>query len=183
MDKREIKSIIESLLFIWGEPLSIKDITEILEIDKTKAVDIISDMMDEFNYDRRGIQIVQIRDSYQLSTRPEHFEWISKLCTPKADKGLSNAALETLSIIAYKQPITRMEVEAIRGVKCDKSINTLLQKDLIKEAGRLEKTGRPKLYETTDEFLKYFGLKTIDQLPKLQVKEFEEELKKTIDNE
>lgn len=168
MNKREIKSIIESLLFIWGEPLSVTDIAEVLEIHENEIKIIIQDMIDDFNYNRRGLQIKQVRNSYQLTTRAEHYDWISKLCTPKNDKKLSNAALETMSIIAYKQPITRMEVEALRGVKCDRSINTLLQKELIKEVGRLEKTGRPILYGTTDSFLQYFGLTSLDQLPQLK---------------
>lgn len=165
MDKREIKSIIESLLYIWGEPLSINDISEVLNLDKKQCLKITLEMIDEFNYNRRGIQILQINNCFQLSTRPEHYDYIKKLCTPKINKNLSNAALETLSIIAYKQPITRAEIEAIRGVKSDRSISTLVERDLIKEVGRLEKTGKPKLYGTTDDFLKYFGLKTIEELP------------------
>ncbi|KGG81394.1 segregation and condensation protein B [Caloranaerobacter azorensis H53214] len=168
MDKREIKSIIEALLFTWGDPLSLKDISSIIGISKEDVYNIINEMIEEFNYNRRGVQIVQFNDKYQLSTRPEHHEWISKLYTPKTSKGLSNAALETLSIIAYKQPITKTEIEAIRGVKCDKALNTLLDKKLIKEVGRLEKTGRPILYGTTDEFLLQFGLKSIDELPELK---------------
>lgn len=168
MDKREVKSIIESLLFIWGEPLSASDIADVLEFDVKEIDKLIKDMMDTFNYERRGLQIVQINKSYQLTTRSEHYEWISKLCTPKSDKKLSNATLETLSIIAYKQPITRMEIEALRGVKCDRSIRNLLHKNLVKEVGRLDRTGKPIIYGTTDDFLKYFGLTSLDQLPKLE---------------
>ena len=167
MDKREEKSIIEALLFTWGDPLSIKDISTVLEIDKKQVELILNDMIDEFNYSRRGIQILKIKDSYQLGTRAEHFEWIKKLSVPKDNRSLSNAALETLSIIAYRQPIIKNEIEAIRGVKCDKAISTLFEKKLIKEAGRLEKTGRPILYATTDDFLKYFGLNTIKDLPEI----------------
>jgi len=168
MDKREIKSVIESLLFVWGEPLSVSDIADVLELSRKEIDNVIKEMMGEFNYNRRGLQIIQIRDSYQLTTRSEHYDWISKLCTPKNDKKLSNATLETLSIIAYKQPITRMEVESPRGDKCDKSIRTLLQKELVKEVGRLERTGRPIVYGTTDDFLKYFGLTSLEQLPQLE---------------
>ncbi|MTI48166.1 SMC-Scp complex subunit ScpB [Sporosalibacterium faouarense] len=168
MDKREIKSIIEGLLFIWGEPLLASDITEVLDIKENEVHLILKEMMNDFNYNRRGLQIKQTNNSYQLTTRAEHFDWISKLCTPRNDKKLSNAALETLSIIAYKQPITRMEVEALRGVKCDRSINTLVQKELVKEVGRLDKTGRPILYGTTDDFLQYFGLTSLEQLPQLE---------------
>lgn len=167
MDKREQKSIIEALLFTWGDPLSIKDISAILEIDKKQVEEILEDMIDEFNYERRGIQIFKIKDCYQLGTRIEHFEWIKKLSVPKDNRSLSNAALETLSIIAYRQPIIKNEIEAIRGVKCDKAMSTLLEKKLVKESGRLEKTGRPILYSTTDEFLKIFGLTSIKDLPEI----------------
>ncbi len=176
MENREIKSIIEALLFIWGDPLSLQDISEVLEVSKEDVKEIINEMMDDFNFNRRGIQIIQINDSFQLSTRSEHFEWVKKLCTPRNNKTLSSAALETLSIIAYKQPITKVEVEMIRGVKCDKALNTLLEKNMIKEVGRLEKTGRPILYGTTEEFLRSFGLSNIEELPKLQtINESEED--------
>ncbi|WP_026894076.1 SMC-Scp complex subunit ScpB [Clostridiisalibacter paucivorans] len=168
MDNREIKSIIESLLFIWGEPLDINDIKEILKLQKRDIKKLIDEMIDEFNYNRRGVQIIQIEDKYQLATRSEHYEFIKKLCAPKSNKNLSNAALETLAIIAYKQPITRVDIEGIRGVKCDKSINTLMEKELVKEVGRLEKTGKPILYGTTDFFIKYFGLKSLDELPSIE---------------
>lgn len=168
MEKREKKSIIEALLFTWGDPLSIKDISEVLEIDKKELEEILDDMIDEFNYERRGLQILKIKKTYQLGTRPDHFEWIKKLSVPKDNRSLSNAALETLSIIAYRQPIIKNEMEAIRGVKCDKALSTLLEKNLIKEVGRLEKTGRPILYATTDEFLKTFGLKTLKELPEIE---------------
>lgn len=174
MDKREIKSIIEGSMYIWGEPLSLDSFKDILYIDKDEIKEILTEMMDEFDYNRRGLQIIQINDTFQLSTRPEHYEYIKKLYGQKSNKGLSNAALETLSIIAYKQPITRVEIENIRGVKCDKSINTLTEKGLVEEKGRLDRTGKPIIYGTTDYFLKYFGLKTIKDLPELkQLKELE----------
>ncbi|WP_025641170.1 SMC-Scp complex subunit ScpB [Schnuerera ultunensis] len=171
MEKKEVKSIIEALLFIWGEPLSLKDISDILEIEEEETKNILNEMIDQFNYNRRGLRIVRIEDSYQLSTRPEHYHWISKLSQEKNNKSLSNAALETLSIIAYRQPITRNEIEAIRGVRCDKALDTLLNKNLIEEKGRLERTGRPIIYGTTKEFLRYFGLENLNDLPSL--KDFE----------
>ena len=167
MDKREMKSVIEGLLFTWGDPLSIKDISDVLDIGKKQAEEILNDMVDEFNYLRRGIQILKVKDTYQLGTRAEHFEWIKELSVPKDSRSLSSAALETLSIIAYKQPIIKSELEAIRGVKCDKAISTLIDKKLVKEAGRLETTGRPIMYATTDDFLKAFGLNSLKQLPEL----------------
>lgn len=174
MDIREIKSIIEALLFTWGDPLSIEDLSDVLEMDKRALREIINEMIDDFNFNRRGIQIIQVNDKYQLSTRPDHFEWIKKLCAPRVNKTLSNAALETLSIIAYKQPITKAEVELIRGVKCDKSISTLIEKNLVREIGRLDRTGKPIIYGTTDDFLKCFGLSTLEALPTLDEDNMEE---------
>ncbi|NMA86180.1 MAG: SMC-Scp complex subunit ScpB [Tissierellia bacterium] len=168
MDEREIKAIIEALLFIWGDPLSIKDISKILETNKNQIEEILEEMQDDFNYNRRGIKIIRIDNKYQLCTRPEHYPWISKLTQQKGSKTLSTAALETLSIIAYKQPITKNEIEGIRGVRCDKAIETLINRDLIEEKGRLERTGRPIIYGTTDEFLKYFGLEDLEDLPELK---------------
>ena len=168
MDKKEIQSIIESLLFVWGEPLDIKDIAGILEISKNEIKKILDEMIDDFNFNRRGLKIICIEDKYQLCTRPEHYQWINKLSQGKVAKGLSIAALETLSIIAYRQPITRNEIESIRGVRCAKSLGTLLDRKLIEERGRLNQAGRPIIYGTTIEFLRYFGLTGLDDLPSLE---------------
>lgn len=174
MDDRELKSIIESLLFTWGDPLEIKDIASIVEVGEKELTIILQEMMDDFDYNMRGIRIIKVKDSYQLGTRPEHFEWIKKLSNDKFTKNLSNAALETLSIIAYRQPIIKSDIEAIRGVRCDKAIETLIERGLIVELGRLERVGRPILYGTTDVFLRAFGLETLDNLPPL--KEFNDDI-------
>ncbi|NLY85897.1 MAG: SMC-Scp complex subunit ScpB [Tissierellia bacterium] len=168
MENRELKSIIEALLFTWGDPLELKDIASIIEKEESQVEKLLEEMISEFDYNRRGIRIMKINNSYQLSTRPEHFEWIKKLSSPKFTKSLSNAALETLSIIAYRQPIIKSDIEAIRGVRCDKAIETLIERGLVVELGRLEKVGRPILYGTTDLFLKTFGLESLDQLPPLE---------------
>lgn len=167
LEEKEIKAIIEALLFIWGDPLSLKDISNILEISEKKAEIILKDMIDEFDFNRRGIKIIRIKNSYQLCTRPEHYPWISKLSQQKDSKSLSTAALETLSIIAYRQPITKNEIDAVRGVKSDRVIETLINRNLVEEKGRLEKTGKPIIYGTTDEFLRYFGLESLADLPEL----------------
>ncbi len=168
MDNREIKAIIEALLFTWGDPLDIKDLASILNIKEKELVLIIEEMKDDFDYNRRGIKIIRIKDSYQLSTRAEHYEWIKKLSYPKMSRNLSNAALETLSIIAYRQPIIKSDIEAIRGVRSDRAIETLMERGLIEELGRLERIGRPILYGTTDIFLRSFGLESLDKLPPLE---------------
>lgn len=168
MDIRELKSIIESLLFTWGEPLDIKEIASIVEVNEKELSKVMQEMIDEFDYNMRGIKIIKVNDSYQLGTRPENFEWIKKLANPKTAKNLSTAALETLSIIAYRQPIIKSDIEAIRGVRCDKAIETLMERGLIEEMGRLERVGRPILYGTTDVFLRCFGLESLENLPPLK---------------
>lgn len=168
MDNSEIKSIIEGLLFTWGDPLDIKDISNVLEIREKDLEPIIKELMDDLDFHRRGLRIIRFNNSYQIGTRPEHFDWIKKLNNKKNTKNLSNAALETLSIIAYRQPIIKSDIESIRGVRSDRAIETLIGKKLVIEVGRLEKTGRPILYGTTEEFLKYFGLENIDELPPIE---------------
>lgn len=167
MDDKEIKSIIESLLFTWGDPLDIKDIASILELPESEVSLRMKELMDELDYNRRGLRIIRINNSYQIGTRPEHFQWIKKLNNNDMNKNLSNAALETLSIVAYRQPIIKADIEAIRGVRCDRVLQTLVERKLVCEMGRLDKTGRPIIYGTTDEFLKSFGLESIDKLPSL----------------
>ncbi len=176
MDKEKIKSIIESLLFAWGEPLSINEIIDILNIKKTEAIQLITEMTEEYKADeKRGIFLQQYGDTYQLTTKKENFDYIQKLMQEvTVNRSLSNASLETLSIIAYKQPVTRVEIDIIRGVKSSHIIKGLLEKNLIKEVGKLDKPGKPTLYGTTSEFLKHFGLKTIDELPKIQFEEDED---------
>lgn len=172
MDAKEIKSIIEALLFVWGDPLESKDIADILEIDKNKIEKMLEEMIDDFDYNRRGIRIIKIKKSYQLGTRPDHFQWLKKLSTPKSSKTLSNAALETLSIIAYRQPVIKSDIEAIRGVRCDRAIETLIDNELVVEKGRLDRVGKPIIYGTTDNFLRNFGLENLEDLPPL--KDFKE---------
>nr|WP_103895917.1 SMC-Scp complex subunit ScpB [Caloramator fervidus] len=166
-DIERIKGIIESILFIAGEPVLKKDIISVLNIDEKEFDMILKDMMKEYEKENRGIFILEFNDKIQFSTKPEYSSFIKKLFKPESKHNLSQAALETLAIIAYKQPITKSEIDEIRGVRSDKAIATLLEYGLIKEAGRLETIGRPIIYETTDEFLKYFGFKNINELPKL----------------
>ncbi len=174
MTSIEIKSIIEALLFTWGDPLSLGDISKIMDIDKKALENIMLEMIDDFNSSKRGLRIVKMNDMYQIGTRPEYFDYIKKLNYSTSKRNLSNAALETLSIIAYKQPITKSEIDHIRGVKCDRAIETLMGRQMIKELGRLDKPGKPIIYGTTEEFLKAFALETLSDLPDL--KEIEEKL-------
>lgn len=168
MDRKEVKSIVEGLLFAWGDPLDIKDISNVLEISEKELSTIMKEIIDDFDYNRRGLRIIKFNNFYQIGTRPEHYEWIKKLNNKKNTRNLSNASLETLSIIAYKQPIIKSDIEAIRGVRSDRAIETLIDKCLVREVGRLDRTGRPILYGTTEDFLKYFGLESLEDLPPIE---------------
>ena len=175
----EWNSIVEALLFASGdEGLSLKQISMVLELDEQEAVDIMIELAENYKKKDRGIELVQVAGHYQLTTKKEHATYLKKLVESPGSGSLSQAALETLAIVAYKQPITRTEIEEIRGVKTERPIQTLVSKILIKEVGRAEGTGRAILYGTTKEFLEYFGLKSIKELPPLPEKadnEFEQE--------
>ncbi|MBV7507190.1 SMC-Scp complex subunit ScpB [Bacillus sp. sid0103] len=172
MDIINWNSILESLLFAAGdEGLSLKQLAEVLEVSEIQANEIIEDLKKEYDRDvNRGVMIVQLAGTYQLATKKENASYLKKLVDSPHTSTLSQAALETLAIIAYKQPITRAEIEEIRGVKTERPLHTLMAKALIKEIGRAEGTGRAYLYGTTKEFLDYFGLKSIEELPQLPEK-------------
>jgi segregation and condensation protein B len=176
-------SILESLLFAAGdEGLSLKQLTEVLDVDEFKASEIIEDLKKEYAQDdKRGIMIIQLAGTYQLATKKENASYLKKLVDSPNTTTLSQAALETLAIIAYKQPITRAEIEEIRGVKTERPLHTLMAKALIKEVGRAEGTGRAYLYGTTKEFLDYFGLKNIEELPQLPDKPEDEFIQEEAD--
>ncbi|KHD38209.1 segregation and condensation protein B [Clostridium acetobutylicum] len=169
ISKKELhESIIESLLFVSGEPLKLKQISAILECTTKRTQEVLNNMMLKYNDNCRGVKLININDSYQLVTKNENSDYVRKLLKTNTRQALSQAALETLAIIAYKQPITRIDVDEIRGVKSDRAILTLQEKKLIQECGRLDVPGRPILYETTDEFLKNFNLGNIDELPPME---------------
>jgi segregation and condensation protein B len=164
-------AIVESLLFAAGdEGLSLKQISAVLEVEENMAEQIIQELLDDYENKNRGITIVQFAGTYQLATKKENASYLRKLVEVPSSSSLSQAALETLAIVAYKQPITRVEIEEIRGVKSERPLHTLIGKVLIKEVGRFEGTGRAYLYGTTKEFLECFGLKSLDELPPLPEK-------------
>lgn len=167
MNDREYISIIESILYIWAEPIHIDEISKVIELSKKETRLLVNQLKEECEHYRRGITLNDYDDYIQFSTRPEHDEFISKLVKKSRKKTLSNSAMEVLAIIAYKQPITRVEIDDIRGVKSYSSIDTLLSKDLIKEVGRLDKIGRPILYGTTTAFLALFDISSLKDLPSI----------------
>lgn len=165
MEIREIQAIIEGVLFAAGDAVELERLADIVDVDKKSLREILKKMMDNYNYERRGIHIIKMDDSYQLATRGEYFEYISRLADPPRKQNLSNAALEVLSIVAYKQPVTRTSIEHIRGVNCDYIVNRLIERNFIEEKGRLDAPGRPILFGTTQHFLRTFGVSSLDELP------------------
>ena len=162
--KKTVKSAIESMMFIWGKPLDVKDVAEIFNLDKKLIYDYCKELQAEYEQEGRGIVIREVNRSFQFVTRKENLDYIERLCTPVKHKKLSQSALEVLAIVAYKQPVTKGEIEAVRGIKCDRVIEGLVRKNLVSEVGRSDSVGRPVLYGTTDEFLKKFGFETLKEL-------------------
>jgi segregation and condensation protein B len=167
MENSEIKSIIESILFASGKAVNIETISKILEINDEYTKSILNQLKNELEDDNRGIRLIKLNDSYQLVTRPEYYEYICELLDNRNKPNLSQAALETIAIIAYNPKITRAEIENIRGVNSDGVIYKLLDYNLIQEAGRLDVPGRPTTYEITEEFLRMFGYSSLNELPEL----------------
>lgn len=161
----QARANIEALIFAASEPLGSKTIAEIAGIAEHTVKQIIADLMEEYRREGRGIQIIQIANGYQFCTHCECAPFLEKLQKTPRSVGLTQAAVETLAIIAYKQPITKGEIEALRGVSVESPLNTLLDKHLVEEAGRKDVPGRPILYRTSQKFLKHFGLNDLTQLP------------------
>lgn len=166
MELNEVKAIIEALLFAAGEAVELDTIADIVDVDKKTLKGIIKTMMDEYNYERRGLHIIRLENSYRMCTRGEYKEYVSMLMKPGRKLQLSNAAIEVLAIIAYKQPVTRSAIERVRGVNCDYIVNRLIERGFIAEVGRLnDAPGRPILFGTTKKFLQTFGIESISDLP------------------
>lgn len=163
-----IQSIIESVLFAWAEPLSLYKIAKIINQKPSMVEGVIHEMMATYKKERRGIQIIETNKHYQFCTLKDNYHYIEQLCSTTKSKGLSNSALEVLAIIAYKQPITKLDIEQIRGVNSDGAIQSLVDRELIEVKGKLEKIGRPQIFGTTDVFLKSFGFKSLEDLPLIE---------------
>ena len=164
-----MKAVLEGLLFIVGEDgLSIEQVSEILEIDVEESKKIIQELKIDYENKERGLRIDYLGNKIKLTTKREHKEYYQKLIENKETNTLSQAALEVLAIIAYNEPITRAQVNELRGVDCGNMVRKLVSKGFVKETGRSELPGRPILYETTSEFLDYFGLPSIDALPDMR---------------
>ena len=165
MNIKKTEAAIEAILFTMGESVEAEKIAAAIDHDVDTTVKIIHNMMDKYEAEDRGIKIIELDKSFQLCTKQEFYDNLIKVCSQPRKYTLSDAALETLSIIAYKQPITKLEIEKIRGVNSDRAVNKLIELELAKEVGRLDAPGRPMLFGTTEEFLRTFGVQSIDELP------------------
>ena len=186
MSIEKTEAAIEAILFTMGESVEAEKIAVAIEHDVDTTVKIIHNMMDKYENEDRGIKIIELEGSFQLCTKEEYYDNLIRICSQPRRYTLTDAALETLSIIAYKQPVTKIEIEKIRGVNSDRSVNKLVELELVKEVGRLDAPGRPMLFGTTEEFLRTFGVGSIDELPVISedmVEQYREEAEYEIASE
>ena len=165
---KAIKSAFEAMMFTWGELLDARTAADVLNISEKDAIKYFEELKEEYEQEGRGIRLRRINKKFQFVTADSEAPYIERLCTPVKKRKLSQSALEVLAIVAYKQPVTRGEIEAVRGIKCERVLEGLARKELIEEKGRSNGIGRPILYGTTDTFLKYFGFSTLKELPDIE---------------
>ena len=180
---RQKQAVIEAILFSMGESVSKKQLMAALDIPEDLFFYLIDQLKRKYNRTDSGIRLLELDGSYQLCTRPEYYDQLIKIVNQPKKPKLTDVMMETLSIIAYKQPVTKQEIEAIRGVKCDHPVNKLLEYNLIREAGRLDAVGRPILFRTTEEFLRCFGVGSIKELPEIEqdkVEDFKQEAQEEV---
>lgn len=183
MEVKKLEAAIEAILFTMGESVEVDKIAKAIEHDTNTTRKIIQNMMERYQEEDRGIQIIELENSFQLCTKNEMYDYLIRVAKQPRKIVLTEVALETLSIIAYKQPITKSELEKIRGVKCDHAVNKLVEYNLVTELGRLDAPGRPMLFGTTEEFLRNFGVQSIEELPTVnpvQVEDFKAEAEEEI---
>jgi len=174
VNEEKMMAVIEAVLFAMGESVELSKLNHILEIPKEQICALIAKMNENYAKEDRGIHIIELEDAMQLCTKPELYEYLIKVAKAPRKYTLSDTLLETLSIIAYKQPVTRLEIEKIRGVSSEHALNKLLELNLIQELGRLDAPGRPLLFGTTEEFLRTFGVKSIGDLPVIKPEQMED---------
>ena len=178
MENNNYEAIIEAILFTMGNSVELEKIASAIELDTKQTKEIIEQMMEHYERPESGVKIVELDSSYQMCTKSEMYEYLIRIAKQPKRHALTDVLLETLSIIAYKQPITKAEIEKIRGVSCDHAVNKLVEYNLVCELGRLDAPGRPLLFGTTEEFLRSFGVQSLAELPVLnpvQVEEFKQE--------
>ena len=165
MSVKEMEAIVEAILFTMGESVEVSRIAKVIEQDVKTTKKIIHNLKDRYEEEDRGIRIIELEDSFQMCTKKEMYEYLIQIAKQPKRYVLTDVVLETLSIIAYKQPITKIEIEKIRGVKSDHAVNKLIEYNLVAEVGRMDTPGRPILFGTTEEFLRRFGVQSVDELP------------------
>ena len=183
MNTKKLQAAIEAILFTMGESVELSKIAAAIEQEEPTTRGIISDMMTAYEKQNRGIRIIELDHSFQLCTKKEYYDSLIRIAAQPKKPTLTDVMLETLSIIAYKQPVTKAEIEKIRGVKCDHAINKLMDYDLVRELGRLDAPGRPILLGTTEEFLRCFGVQGLEDLPEMdpvQLEDFKAEAEEEI---
>lgn len=174
MDRIRAEAVIEAVLFTMGESVEVSRLADVIEEDIKTTNEILEEMAERYSQEDRGIVLTRLDGAVQLCTKSDMYEYLIKIAKAPRKMVLTDTVLETLSIIAYKQPVTRIEVERIRGVSCDHAINKLLEYDLITELGRLDAPGRPLLFGTTEQFLRSFGVTSLEELPELNPVQMEE---------
>jgi len=167
LNTNELEMAAEAILFTCGEPVSINKIAVSLGQDIKTTKNIVKNLIHSYDEEKRGIEIIQLNDKYQMCTRANYYEYIKKLIKVPKKQVMTESQVETLAIIAYKQPITKPQIEAIRGVRCDRAVNRLIDYNLISEKGRMQAPGRPIMFGTTEEFLRCFGIVNLKNLPKI----------------
>jgi len=183
MDKKEQKAVLEAVLFTMGEAVEIERLAAVLEISKKETKELLLEMKADYDKKDKGITLMELEDSFQMCTKSEMYEYLIKIAKTPRKYVLTDTLLETLSIIAYKQPITRAEIE---GVSCDHAVNRLVEFGLIAEVGRMDAPGKPLLFGTTEEFLRSFGVKSLEELPELsavQIEEFKQQAEAEVDGD
>lgn len=184
MEKEKMKAVLEAVLFTMGESVDIARLSQVLETPAKEVKALLEEMKTEYDQDEAGgVTLMELDGAYQMCTKPDMYEWLIKIAASPRKYTLTDSLLETLSIIAYKQPVTKIEIEKIRGVSCDHAVNRLLDFDLIMEVGRLDAPGRPLLFGTTEQFLRSFGVTSLEELPKMntdRLEEFREQAEKEV---
>ena len=173
MRTKQLESIIEAILFTMGDSVEVSKIASAIEQDVPTTEKLIHNMMDKYQKEERGIRIIELDQAYQLCSKPEMYEYLIRIAKQPKKYVLTDVMLETLSIIAYRQPITKLEIEKIRGVKSDHAVNKLIEYNLVCELGRLDAPGRPLLFGTTEEFLRRFSVQSLDDLPGIEPEKLE----------
>lgn len=188
VEREKAKAVLEAILFTLGDSVEISRLAEVIEENKKVTKELLEEMKQSYRAEDKGIELIELEDAVQLCTKNGMYEYLIKIARTPRKHVLSDTMLETLSIIAYKQPVTKLDIERIRGVSCDFAVNRLLEYNLIQELGRLDAPGRPMLFGTTEQFLRSFGVKSLSDLPELnpvQVEEFREqaeaEARQTVD--